>query len=292
MIPHNNKQSRVCVPGRKENLWKREKAKTILKFWPLHLIVLAITLIFEYINTITIPTPLGNILFLPMLFAMVAGLIIYLIKPIKWVKDEASNVSDTFVVVGISVFLAKVSITSGIELPKIFAAGPALILQEFGNLGTIILALPFALLFGFKREAIGMTNSIGREPNVGLIASKYGLNSPEGRGVMTTYIVGTLVGTIFMGVMANFLGVSGILHPYALAMACGVGSGSMMAASSASLAASFPEMADQITAYAATSNVLSTADGIIMTVFLGLPMCEWLYKKLSPIIGKDRSKKG
>ena len=269
-----------------------EKAKTILKFWPLHLTVLAITLIFEYINTITIPTPLGNILLLPMLFAMVAGLIIYLIKPIKWVKDEASNVSDTFVVVGISVFLAKVSITSGIELPKIFAAGPALILQEFGNLGTIILALPFALLFGFKREAIGMTNSIGREPNVGLIASKYGLNSPEGRGVMTTYIDGTLVGTIFMGVMANFLGVSGILHPYALAMACGVGSGSMMAASSASLAASFPEMADQITAYAATSNVLSTADGIIMTVFLGLPMCEWLYKKLSPIIGKDRSKKG
>jgi len=277
-------------PGQEGELM--EKAKTILKFWPLHLTVLAITLIFEYINTITIPTPLGNILFLPMLFAMVAGLIIYLIKPIKWVKDEASNVSDTFVVVGISVFLAKVSITSGIELPKIFAAGPALILQEFGNLGTIILALPFALLFGFKREAIGMTNSIGREPNVGLIASKYGLNSPEGRGVMTTYIVGTLVGTIFMGVMANFLGVSGILHPYALAMACGVGSGSMMAASSASLAASFPEMADQITAYAATSNVLSTADGIIMTVFLGLPMCEWLYKKLSPIIGKDRSKKG
>lgn len=277
-------------PGQEGELM--EKAKTILKFWPLHLTVLAITLIFEYINTITIPTPLGNILLLPMLFAMVAGLIIYLIKPIKWVKDEASNVSDTFVVVGISVFLAKVSITSGIELPKIFAAGPALILQEFGNLGTIILALPFALLFGFKREAIGMTNSIGREPNVGLIASKYGLNSPEGRGVMTTYIVGTLVGTIFMGVMANFLGVSGILHPYALAMACGVGSGSMMAASSASLAASFPEMADQITAYAATSNVLSTADGIIMTVFLGLPMCEWLYKKLSPIIGKDRSKKG
>lgn len=277
-------------PGQEGELM--EKAKTILKFWPLHLTVLAITLLFEYINTITIPTPLGNILLLPMLFAMVAGLIIYLIKPIKWVKDEASNVSDTFVVVGISVFLAKVSITSGIELPKIFAAGPALILQEFGNLGTIILALPFALLFGFKREAIGMTNSIGREPNVGLIASKYGLNSPEGRGVMTTYIVGTLVGTIFMGVMANFLGVSGILHPYALAMACGVGSGSMMAASSASLAASFPEMADQITAYAATSNVLSTADGIIMTVFLGLPMCEWLYKKLSPIIGKDRSKKG
>ena len=189
--------------------------------------------------------------------------------------------SDTFVVVGISVFLAKVSITSGIELPKIFAAGPALILQEFGNLGTIILALPFALLFGFKREAIGMTNSIGREPNVGLIASKYGLNSPEGRGVMTTYIVGTLVGTIFMGVMANFLGVSGILHPYALAMACGVGSATMMTASSQALAAALPEMSEEILAYAATSNICSSIDGLYMTLFLGIPIANFIYKKMA-----------
>ena len=36
-----------------------------------------------------------------------------------------------------------------------------------------------------------------------------------------------------MGLMASVLGGLGILHPYSLAMACGVGSGSMMAASSA-----------------------------------------------------------
>lgn len=58
-----------------------------------------------------------------------------------------------------------------------------------------------------------MTHSICREPNVGYIAQKYGLNSPEGRGVMTTYVVGTLVGTIFMGVMASFLATINILHP-------------------------------------------------------------------------------
>ena len=136
-----------------------------------------------------------------------------------------------------------------------------------------------------------MTHSNCREPNVGYIAQKYGLNSPEGRGVMTTYVVGTLVGTIFMGVMASFLATINILHPYALAMACGVGSGSMMAASSASLAAVFPEMANQITAYAGTSNVLSNADGIVMTVLIGLPMCNFLYKKLAPLFhGKDAGK--
>ena len=105
---------------------------------------------------------------------------------------------------------------------------------------------------------------------------------------MTVYIVGTLVGTIFMGVMASTLAATGILHPYSLAMACGVGSGSMMAASSASLVAAFQEMAEQITAYAGTSNVLSNADGIVMTVFIGLPMCNFLYRKLEPVLGRKK----
>ena len=268
-----------------------ENAKKILKCWPLHVTLLIVVVACEWINTIKIPTPVGNILLLPMLYAIVITLVFSLQKPIKWMKQEASEVSSDFVVFGISLFLAKVAVTSGTQIQQVIEAGPALILQEFGNLGTIVLALPFALLLGFKREAVGMTHSICREPNVGYIAQKYGLNSPEGRGVMTTYVVGTLVGTIFMGVMASFLATINILHPYALAMACGVGSGSMMAASSASLAAVFPEMADQITAYAGTSNVLSNADGIVMTVLIGLPMCNFLYKKLAPLFyGKDAGK--
>ena len=76
-----------------------------------------------------------------------------------------------------------------------------------------------------------------------------------------------------------------------MAMACGVGSGSMMAASSASLAAAFPEMAEQISAYAGTSNVLSNADGVVMTVILGVPMCNWMYNKLYPAIGRGKKEK-
>lgn len=265
-----------------------EKTREILKNWPLHITMLIVICICEAINTITIKTSVGNVLILPMLIAMVIGLALYMLKGVKWIKEDQSRLSGDFVVIGIGVFMAKVAVTSGTQLPQVLAAGPALILQEFGNLGTVLLALPLALLLGFKREAVGMTHSIAREGNVGLVASKFGLDSAEGRGVMITYITGTLLGTIFIGLLASLLSGIGIFHPYALAMACGVGSGSMMAASSASLAAAFPEMADQIVAYAGTSNVLSNADGIIMTILIGLPLCEFLYKILLPVLGKKK----
>ena len=47
--------------------------KAITKNWPLHLILLAVVIVCEAINTITIKTPVGNILLLPMLFAMAFG---------------------------------------------------------------------------------------------------------------------------------------------------------------------------------------------------------------------------
>lgn len=238
---------------------------------------------------------IGSVIILPMVFAMILALLLTpdaLGRRIEGLKNicgrEEVDLSGSLMMVILLILGVKLGAAAGPNLPKLIAAGPALILQEFGNLGTIVLALPFALLLGFKREAVGMTHSICREPNVGYIASKYGLDSAEGRGVMTVYIVGTLVGTIFMGVMASTLAATGILHPYSLAMACGVGSGSMMAASSASLVAAFPEMAEQITAYAGTSNVLSNADGIVMTVFIGLPMCNFLYRKLEPVLGRKK----
>ena len=60
-----------------------------------------------------------------------------------------------------------------------------------------------------------------------LIGEKYGLDTPEGRGVMSVYIAGTVCGTIFFGIMASFLAALRIFHPYSLAMASGVGSASV-----------------------------------------------------------------
>ena len=261
------------------------------KNWPFFIVVFIVCMICEKINIISIPVGIGSIMFLPMLFAMVISLILYLIKGFKFVGPAQHAISDVLVVVGIATFIAKVSVVSGQAIPQVIAAGPALLLQELGNLGTMVIALPVALLFGFKREAIGMTHSIAREPNVAIIAQKYGLNSPEGEGVIMTYVVGTLVGTIFMGLLASILATATPLHPLAMAMACGVGSGSMMASSSAPLIVNFPELADEITAFAATSNVLSTADTVFVTVIIGLPLCNWLYKVLEPKLGKGRKAK-
>lgn len=91
-------------------------------------------------------------------------------KAVTFIGNEQSEMAGKFVAVGISVFLAKVAVTSGTQLPQVIAAGPAL-----------------------------TTHSIAREPNVGLVASKYGLDSPEDRGVMITYITVRLSGRFLWG---------------------------------------------------------------------------------------------
>lgn len=261
--------------------------KNIIRCWKMILVVFIITLISEKIGVIKIPIASGSIMFLPLLYCMIICLILALLKPIKIIgSKEDCDISDKIVVIGIAVFCAKVGVNSGAAIESVISAGPALVLQELGNLGTIFLALPIALLFGFKREAVGMTHSIGREPNIAFIAEKCGMNSPEGRGVMITYVVGTLVGSIFLGALASILATTTPFHPLSLAMACGVGSGSMMAASVAPLMETFPQMATEISAYAGMSNTLSTADGIFVTIFIAYPLCNFLYKKLEPIIGR------
>ena len=72
-------------------------------------------------------------------------------------------------------------------------AGWALVFQEFGHFfGTMAVGLPLALLLGIKREAIGATFG-GPEPSLAIIGERYGMNSPEGRGVMAEYITGTVI---------------------------------------------------------------------------------------------------
>ncbi len=62
----------------------------------------------------------------------------------------------------------------------------------------------------------------------------------------------------------------------------------MMTASAGALAASVPEMADTILAYAATSNMLTGIDGVYAEVFLALPFVNWLYNKIGPRKGGNK----
>jgi hypothetical protein len=114
----------------------------------------------------------------------------------------------------------------GGSLPQLAEVGWGLVLQELGNLvGCIALGMPVALLLGIKREAIGATFSIGREPGLAIIGERFGMDSPEGRGVLAEYITGTLIGAIFISLLAGFVSSLNIFHPLALGMGAGVGSG-------------------------------------------------------------------
>ena len=61
-------------------------------------------------------------------------------------------------------------------------------------------------------------------------------------------------------------------------MACGTGSASMMSASLGAVVEAFPHMAEELQALAASSQLLSSVDGLYMTLFIALPMTEWMYK--------------
>ena len=245
----------------------------------LHLTVLILIVVAEFIGNIVITVGIGKIVLLPMMYALIMG-ILTAPRFTKISTDKEIQVASSLLGVTLMLLMAKYGTLVGPSLPKILAASPALILQEFGNLGTILLGIPVAVFIGLKREAIGAAHSITREPNVALIGERYGLNSAEGRGVMGVYICGTVVGTIFFGLMASIAAAYLPFHPYALAMAAGVGSASMMTAAVGSLSAMYPQMADQLAAFGAASNMLSGLDGLYMSIWLALPFSEWLYRKV------------
>ena len=130
-----------------------------------------------------------------------------------WMEYKLHIVVFVLVVIAEFIGVKKLNITGTVSIvlmPLLYAMimglalflasfAPALILQQIGNLGTIFFAMPVALLLGFKRESIGMTSSICREPNIGIILDKYGIRSPETRGVLTVYVMGTIIGTVSCG---------------------------------------------------------------------------------------------
>lgn len=252
----------------------------------LHLFVIVIAIIAESIGIHVFDLGIGKVVLLPLLFSFLIAILLnpYIISSFEKIIPKSSiKAAGRLVTIAVMPFIAKFSLAIGPKLPEIIAAGPALLLQEIGNLATMLFALPFAVLvLKMGRESIGATHSIAREPNVALISDKYGLNSAEGIGVMGVYVIGTLVGSIFFSLMAGFLASTEWLDIRALAMACGVGSGSMTAACSGALIAVQPEFKESINAFAATSNVMTYATGLYMSLFIALPLCEFMYKKLAP----------
>ncbi len=257
--------------------------------YKLHIVVFFLVVIAELIGTQKIHLSKNIIIVLmPLLYAMILGLILFLAKPFKFIQKHESKVAEGLMILFMVPILAKLAVSGGQGFTSLSFA-PALILQQFGHLGSILLALPIALILGFKRETIGMTSSICREPDIGIIIDKYGFRSPETRGVLTVYVIGTIIGTVFISLLTS-LSTALPLHPYALAMASGLGSASMNAAAITPLLSIYPSTMDtQILAFSGLSNLLSFCFGVYIVIFIALPLTEKLYKWLEPKIGRNTS---
>lgn len=257
------------------------EGKGLFYDFKVHLICIILVVIAELIGIISIS--LGPIKFslLPMLHALVIGILLSQIRFLKILNQEDMETASPYIGICVMYLIAYMGSTIGPNLSLVASAGPALILQELGNLGTIFFSMPIAvLIFKMDRTCIGSAFSNSREGSLAIIADLYGLDSPEGRGVMGSYITGTLLGTIFNGILASLLVNVSWFLPEALAAACGTGSASMMSAALGPILEAFPEKADSLTAFAATSQVLTSIDGMYMSLFIAIPLTEWLYKKL------------
>ncbi|MDO4268400.1 MAG: DUF3100 domain-containing protein [Eubacteriales bacterium] len=261
----------------------------ILAEYRIYLLALLFVIIADKIGKFQIPLGPGTFILFPIFYSLIMG-VLSGPQAAKIIRSKEVKAASKLVIVAICPFIAKLGINAGASIETVISAGPALLLQEFGNLGTIFLAMPVALLLGLKREAIGATHSINRETNLALITDMYGPDSPETRGSLSIYVVGGMVGTIYFGFMVSVIASLGLFHPYALGMSSGVGAGIMMASATASLTELYPSMAEEISALASASETISGIDGIYMAIFLGLPLCNWMYKKLEPVLGRSSSK--
>ena len=153
----------------------------VLRDYKLHIIALLVVIICELIGKQSI----WIIAVYPMLYAMIFGGVISLPK-LKILTNKNMQHASLVMMVTLILLIAKLGVAVGPKIDMILNdAKLALIFQELGHFaGTILLGLPLAMLLGMKREAVGATYSVAREPNIAIVADKYGLDSPEGRGVM------------------------------------------------------------------------------------------------------------
>lgn len=259
----------------------------------IHGAMLIAVLIAESIGNVSIPLGITNVVLFPLVWALLIGAAVSIAHRHVpnhrarsiWAQFQASH----FIQAAILLFVVKLGFIIGDSLLQIAHAGWALAFQEFGHfIGTMVLALPLAILLGVKREAVGATFSIGREFSVAIVSERYGMNSPEGRGVLAEYVTGTVVGALVIAVLAGALAGLGIFDASSLAMGAGVGSGSMMSAAVGAITAQAPERAKEIAALAAASNLLTTTVGTYFTMFLSLPLASWLYGRLEPVLAPKR----
>lgn len=248
---------------------------------PIALLALVVAGVMQFAGALNINVGIGSIVIFPMVWGLIAGLLIS-VQKFKPLGIDLQKAASALVSVTVLVLVARLAFNIGPNLMLLVNAGPALLLQEIGHLlGTVALALPLAVLLRMGTSTIGATFSLDREPSFAIVSEKYGPDSHQYRGVLSMYVFGTLFGAVFITLLTSLVTNWGIFDPLALAMGAGVGSGSMMAASAGVIADAYPAQADEIFAIASVSNLITTLLGVYVGIWLALPLADKFYHFLT-----------
>ncbi|MCU1435525.1 MAG: hypothetical protein JWR71_2250 [Pseudarthrobacter sp.] len=248
---------------------------------PIAALAFVIALAVQFIGQAKIDVGIGSIIIFPMVWGLILGLLVS-VQKFKPLGLDLQRVAAALVGVAVLLLVARLAFNIGPSLPTLLKAGPALLLQEVGHLlGTIVLALPLAVLLRMGKATVGATFSLDREPSFAMVSEKYGPDSDQYRGVLAMYVFGTLFGAVFITLLTSLVANWKIFDPLALAMGAGVGSGSMMAASAASIVAAYPADEEAILGMAAVSNLITTVLGVYVGIYIALPLADKFYKALT-----------
>lgn len=249
--------------------------------WILAGLIIVIAAIAQFIGAVEISLGFAALSLLPMIWALAMGVGIST-QRIRRLPLDLQHVANAVMGVAVLVLVARLSFTLGPNIPFLLDAGPALLLQEIGNIvGPICLALPLAVMLRMGSATVGATFSIDREGAFAMVTERFGPNSQQYRGVLSMYIFGSVFGAVIISLIASLASSLGIFDWRALAMGAGVGSGSMMAAGSASVTAAHPEFADQILALSTTANLIASIAGAYLGIWVALPLADRFYRFLT-----------
>lgn len=248
---------------------------------PIAALAFVIALTVQFIGQAKIDLGIGAIIIFPMVWGLILGLLVS-VQKFKPLGIDLQRVAAALVGVAVLLLVARLAFNIGPSLPTLLKAGPALLLQEVGHLlGTIVLALPLAVLLRMGKATVGATFSLDREPSFAMVSEKYGPDSDQYRGVLAMYVFGTLFGAVFITLLTSLVANWKIFDPLALAMGAGVGSGSMMAASVASITAAYPGDQEAVLGMAAVSNLITTVLGVYVGIYIALPLADKFYRVLT-----------
>jgi hypothetical protein len=247
-------------------------------FWLVVVLTTVIAAISQAIGDVVISVGHSQINLLPIIWAVLIGTVLS-VQPWRRVPASAQHLSSALIAPVIAVFMARLGLLIGPSLSSLGGSSAALLLQEVGHiLGSVIFCLPISIvLLGMGRTSIGATYSIDREPMLGIIAERCGGDSPEYKGALGTYVVGSVFGAVIVAVIASVLGSLHVFSPNSLGIGSAVGSTSMMLGGLGALTSMFPGQKADITAYTGAASVITSLTGTYAAAFVALPLARKLY---------------